>query len=142
MARNYSWMSSRIVDLIAAGNSPQSITEQIKGGLYEKATESIDLVRPWVFENLLDPDNGEKMPELKNADKMKKQTYADQVQKKKQNDEKLKTGENAADNIQVDAFPGETPKSAGMGTFNPRGVPQKNYAGDRRKGFIPPGGGV
>ena len=43
---------------------------------------------------------------------------------------------------EADMYPGEIPERGAMGWFNPKGVPQRNYAGDRRRGFIPPGGGV
>ncbi len=141
-------ISRLIVDLIASGASANEVREAVNSGLFEASMDCVEDYKAVVGDRYFDEaanvvTKGAKaaMP-MTSVKKEKLARAPKDAQARKQNNELLATGENAAGGIEVDMYPGETPKRGAMGHMNPLGVPQKSYAGDRRKGFIPPGGGV
>ena len=155
MSQDKAW-AKQIVDQIASGESPQEITQTVSSAYYSAAMERVEDFKAVVgsnfFEDLEDRFKGPS-ERMKSINDRKVAATKDSVEKKRQNDELLKTGENAAGGPEADMYPGETPKRGAMGHMNPKGVPQRSYAGDRRpnangpilpneKGTVPNGSGV
>ena len=155
-------ISRIIVDLIASGAGPNEVREAINTGLFESSMDCMEDYKNVVGQNFFDSmaeaadpvTKGAKkaMPMEKIKGKMPK-GYEQSAEAKRQNDEMLKTGENAAGGLEADMYPGELPKRGAMGHMNPKGVPQRSYAGDRRPnapgsglpfydGTVPNGSGV
>lgn len=148
-----------IVDLIASGASPNVVREAVNSRLFEASLDCVEDFKSIIGDRFFDEaadvvTKGAKkaMPMKSVGGKMPK-GYKQSPEAKRQNDSLLATGENAAGGLEADMYPGETPKRGAMGHMNPKGVPQRTYAGDRRpnangpvlpneRGTVPNGAGV
>ena len=135
MAKESSDLARMVVDKLVTSDNSREIVDALKDALYQKALEKVD-------QKKMDKSNqmlfGKKKDEMEYVD-AKLPKGADDERADYDNDELLKTGENAAGSVEADAYPGPTPERGAQGWMNPKGVPQRTYAGDRRRGFIPPG---
>lgn len=123
-------LARQLVNKLVTSDNSKEIVDALKDALYTKAMERLEQKKKEKASDML---FGKKRDEMEYVDAKLPKGAADK-RAEFDNDTLLKTGENAAGSVEPDAYVGPTPERGAMGWMNPKGVPQRQYSGDRRKG--------
>ena len=126
------------LDSIVTDSSSKEIVDAIRAAFYSKAMDKLDDARKDAASRIFDKAVAAQDMEHVEA-KLPKETEDKRAKEVK--DTLQKTGEHGRGGIEyATQYKGEP--DVGMGWMQPLGKPMKPWGGDRRQGFIPPGGGV